>query len=64
MLQRKYNMDGSTTKTEMRIIKKNKQKRICYKKNNEFGDYYRIDKNGDLNIYDNIGFIKTIPLKK
>ena len=52
--------DGSGSKKEM--IQKNQSGRLRFeeKEGNDFGEYYLIERNGNLGAYDNAGLINTI----
>jgi hypothetical protein len=52
--------DGSGSEKEM--IQKNHSGRLRFeeKKGNDFGEYYLIEKNGDLGVYDSAGLISKI----
>ncbi|OGE83037.1 MAG: hypothetical protein A2Y39_07045 [Candidatus Delongbacteria bacterium GWF2_40_14] len=62
-LSKKY-IDGS--KSEIEIIQKKQSGKIKYqeKLENRFGTYYLIEKNGDLSVYDNDGFITSAKVTK
>lgn len=52
--------DGSVSEEEMIQKKQSGKLRFDEKGGNDFGEFYTIDRNGDLGVYDNTGFIKTI----
>jgi len=52
--------DGSGSEEEM--IQKNQSGKLRFeeKRGNDFGEYYLIERNGNLGVYDNAGLIKTM----
>ena len=52
--------DGSGSETEMVQKKHSRRLRFEEKRGNDFGEYYLIESNGNMGIYDNDGLINTM----
>ena len=52
--------DGSGSEEEMIQKKQSGRLRFEEKEGNDCGDYYLIEKNGNLGVYDNAGLIQTM----